>query len=377
MKPGTAATNTYVTATAAGIENLTVAAGANYVNLAQVSAAKSIVANGAGSLDINAVAATVTSFDASAMTGAVTANLSASSELTAVKGGAGDDTITVSQLAVNAVLEGGAGNDTLVLNGVTGTLQPTMSDFENVKGDGGSVTLSGKNVKDFTSLEVTGGAAVTLANVDASEFAVTASGTTAGSVTLSSPTKLTYNTAASTASTTAKNADTVSTAITASEATSAIIKVGAYTNATGTITLAKAADVPLNVASGLGTGTTFAGTIDAAKAQSLVVKADGNLGASTFNAGKATSVTVNAAKGSTGAVVLNTAKATLVELTAGAAMNITGSTLTGAESVPLTQTKGALTGTGVNLSKVNPLTVAGAGTDSAITVGTLGTSAQD
>lgn len=381
VKSGTATDNTYVTATAAGIETLTVAAtGANYVDLKGVSSAKSIVANGAGSLDVKDVAASVTSFDASAMTGALTANLAASDELTSVKGGAGDDTITVSKLAANAVLEGGAGKDTLVLDTVTGTLQPTMSGFENVKVSGGNVTLSGKNVQDFTALEVTNGAAVTLANVDASEFAVTASGTTAGSVTLSSPTKLTYNTTASAAKTAAKTADVVSTSITASEATSATINVGAYTDTTGaTITLSKATEVTLNVASGLGTDgkevTTFAGTIDAAKAQSLVVKADGNLGASTFNAGEATSVTVNAANGSTG-VGINAAKATLVDLTAGAAMNITGSDLTGAESVTLTQNKGALIG-GVALSKVNTLTVSGAGTDSAITVGALGSSAQD
>lgn len=383
VKSGTATDNTYVTATAAGIETLTVAAtGANYVDLKGVSSAKSIVANGAGSLDVKDVAASVTSFDASAMTGALTANLAASGELTSVKGGAGDDTITVSKLAANAVLEGGAGKDTLVLDTVTGTLQPTMSGFENVKVSGGNVTLSGKNVQDFTALEVTNGAVVTLANVDASEFAVTASGTTAGSVTLSSPTKLTYNTTASAAKTAAKTADAVSTSITASEATSATINVGAYTDTTGaTITLSKATEVTLNVASGLGTDgktevTTFAGTIDAAKAQSLVVKADGNLGASTFNAGEATSVTVNAANGSTGVVDINAAKATLVELTAGAAMNITGSELSGAESVTLTQNKGALTG-GVALSKVNTLTVSGAGTDSAITVGALGSSAQD
>lgn len=383
VKSGTATDNTYVTATAAGIETLTVAAtGANYVDLKGVSSAKSIVANGAGSLDVKDVAASVTSFDASAMTGALTANLAASGELTSVKGGAGDDTITVSKLAANAVLEGGAGKDTLVLDTVTGTLQPTMSGFENVKVSGGNVTLSGKNVQDFTALEVTNGAVVTLANVDASEFAVTASGTTAGSVTLSSPTKLTYNTTASAAKTAAKTADAVSTSITASEATSATINVGAYTDTTGaTITLSKATEVTLNVASGLGTDgktevTTFAGTIDAAKAQSLVVKADGNLGASTFNAGEATSVTVNAANGSTGEVDINAAKATLVELTAGAAMNITGSELSGAESVTLTQNKGALTG-GVALSKVNTLTVSGAGTDSAITVGALGSSSQD
>ena len=42
----------------------------------------------------------------------------------------------------------------------------------------------------------------------------------------------------------------------------------------------------------------------------------------------------------------------------------------------LTQNKGALTG-GVALSKVNTLTVSGAGTDSAITVGALGSSSQD
>ena len=365
-----------VNVTAAGIENLTVVAtDANVVNLAN-SATGSITAKGAGSLDVEAVAATVKSFDASAMTGAVKADLTAVTSLSTVKGGAGDDTFTVTNLATTATIDGGAGNDTLVLQGVSGTLQPTMSGFENVTVEGSTgLTISGKNIKDFTALNVKGDATVTLANVEAPDFTVNASGAMTSTVTLASATKLTYNSVASATTVAAKGSDAVSMGIHASEATSATINVGANTAVSGDINLAKAADVTLNVASALGgvdgkaEQTSFAGTINAAKASSLVVKAEGLLGGgAAFNVAEATSVNINAAKGGSAAVAA--AKATSVDVTAGDAMALTG-TFSSAETVTLTQNKGALTG-GVNFDKIHTLTVSGSDNTSAVTLGTLG-----
>ena len=365
-----------VNVTAAGIENLTVVAtDANVVNLAN-AATESITAKGAGSLDVKAVAATVKSFDASAMTGAVKADLTNVTSLSAVKGGAGDDTFTVTSLATTATIDGGAGNDTLVLKNVSGTLQPTMSGFENVTVDGSAgLTISGKNIKDFNALTVKGNSTVTLANVEAPDFTVNASGVTTSTVTLASATKLTYNSVASATTVAAKGSDAVSMGIHASEATSATINVGANTAVSGDINLAKAADVTLNVASALGGAdgkaeqTSFAGTINAAKASSLVVKAEGLLGGgAAFNVAEATSVNINAAKGGSAAVAA--AKATSVDVTAGDAMALTG-TFSSAETVTLTQNKGALTG-GVNFDKIHTLTVSGSDNTSAVTLGTLG-----
>ena len=368
----------YVSVTANGIENLAVnVTDDSYVDLRQAGS-KTVTVSGAGDLDVNHVAATLTSFDASASNGDVTADLSGAT-LSTVKGGSGDDAITVTNLAANAVIEGGAGNDSLILKDFSGTLQPTMSGFENVTAVGGTLTISGKNVSDFNSLTVEKSAAVKLSNVDAPAFTVNASGDTAGSVTLSDATALTYNTVSSK---TDKTANTISTSVTASKATSATVNVGEYTKVSGSLDFAAASDVTVNVASGLGSDgktemTSFSATVNANKAQNLTVNADGELGISSFNVNAATSVLVDAAKGSTGAVNIQAGKATDVSITAGADMDISGSVLGAAQNVTLVQNKGALDGTGVNLASVNRLTLSGADNTSAVSLGQLGSPTQE
>ena len=256
------AADKYVTPTVTGIENLTVkATGQNLVDLSGVADAKSITVTGAGTLDVNAVGSKVTSFDASAATGAVEADLDSSAALTAVKGGAGDDAFAVAKLAANATLEGGAGDDTLVLKNMSGTLQPTMSGFETVQingTNGDTLTLSAKNVQDLTGLELTGVSTVTLANLDATDFTVTGLGTgdatTKATLTLASAVNnLTINTEADEDKVEAKTAEAVTLNVTASaEAASATINVGEYTATSGTLTLSKlSGDLQVNVASGL------------------------------------------------------------------------------------------------------------------------------
>lgn len=368
----------HVAVTANGIENLAVkVTGDNYADLS-AAASKTVTVSGSGNLDVNNVAG-ITGFDASALSGNVTADLSDAMGLATVKGGSGDDTITVAGLAANAVLEGGAGNDSLILQGVNGTLQPTMSGFENITADGGTLTLSGKNMSDFNSLTVKNGAGVTLANMDASTFTVTASGTTGGSVLLNDATALTYNTVASK---TDKTADSVSTSVTAGKATSATVNVGEYTQVSGSLNFGAAADVTVNVASGLGSDgktemTSFGGTLTANKAQSLTIDAEGELKASTFNVDAATSILVDAAQGSTGPVNIQASKATEVNITAGSAMNITGSSFSSAQNVTLAANKGHLDGTGVALGAVSQLTLSGADATSQVTLGALGSPTQE
>lgn len=368
----------HVAITANGIENLAVkATDDNYVDLS-AAASKTVTVSGSGNLDVNNVAAGMTSFDASALSGNVTADLHAATGLATVKGGSGDDTITVTNLAANAVIEGGAGNDSLILQGVDSTLQPTMSGFENITADGGTFTLSGKNMSDFNSLTVKNDAQVTLANMDASAFTVTASGSTAGSVLLSDATALTYNTVSSK---TDKTSDSISTTVTASKATSATVNVGEYTEVRGTLNFGAAVDVAVNVASGLGSDgktemTSFGGILTANKAQSFTVNAEGLLKASTFNVDAASSVLVDAAQGSTGVVKIQASKATDVSITAGSAMNITGSSFSSAQNVTLAANKGHLLG-GVALDAVNQLTLSGADATSQMTLGVLGSSTQE
>lgn len=382
------AADKYVTPTVTGIENLTVkATGQNLVDLSGVADAKSITVTGAGTLDVNAVGSKVTSFDASAATGSVEADLSGSAALTAIKGGAGDDAFAVTKLAANATLEGGAGDNTLVLKDMSGTLQPTMSGFETVQINGtnsATLTLSAKNVQDLTGLELTGTSNVTLANLDATDFTVTGlgdgAGTTNASLTLASAVNnLTINTEADEDKVEAKTAEAVKLDVTASaEAASATINVGEYTTTSGTLTLSKlSGDLQVNVASGLDKDgketTSFAGTVSANTATSLTVDADGTLTNAAFNVAKASSVTVDAANG--GAANIQAAAATDVNITAGAAMDLTGSDFAKAETVTLTQNAGALIG-GVAFAAINTLTVSGEGTaegkESAITVGDLG-----
>ncbi|CAI3220897.1 hypothetical protein DWUX_334 [Desulfovibrio diazotrophicus] len=392
------AADKYVTPTVTGIENLTVkATGQNLVDLSGVADAKSITVTGAGTLDVNAVGSKVTSFDASAATGAVEADLDSSAALTAVKGGAGDDAFAVAKLAANATLEGGAGDDTLVLKNMSGTLQPTMSGFETVQingTNGDTLTLSAKNVQDLTGLELTGVSTVTLANLDATDFTVTGLGTgdattTKATLTLASAVNnLTINTEADEDKVEAKTAEAVTLNVTASaEAASATINVGEYTATSGTLTLSKlSGDLQVNVASGLdkdGKETTkFDGTVSADTATSLTVDADGTLGdttttaAAAFNVAKASSVTVDAANG--GAAKIRAAAAKDVNITAGAAMDLAGSDFAKAETVTLTQNAGALIGD-VAFNAINTLTVSGEGTAegkaSAITVDQLGSDA--
>lgn len=362
-----------------GLESVTVnASGDNYADLSKLDAA-SLAVTGAGSLDVSAVNAALTSLDASAATGNVSADLTAATMQT-VKGGAGDDTFTVTKLAVDATLEGGAGNDTLIIkDSAGGSLQPTMSGFETIgiKDNSAKITLSAKNAQDFTALQLENAAnTVTVANLSASAFTVNSIGNSDGKTAttndalLADAVDLTVN-----VTTTATEAtQEITSKINAAAATNAVVNVGANVTEKGELSFDAAQSVQLNVASNKVNDkelTSFEGTINAAKAQSLEVNAEGALGGTgaTFNAASASSVIINAAQGGTAA--LNAAAATDVNLTFGDDMTLTGK-LDKAQQVSINQTDGALTATGVSLSGLYSLNVSGAGKESAVTFGDLG-----
>lgn len=380
---------TYVGLSAtSGLESVTVnASGTNYADLSKLDAA-SLAVTGAGSLDVSAVNAALTSLDASAATGSVTADLSAATMQT-VKGGAGDDTFTVKGLAPTAVLEGGAGNDTLIISkSGAATLQPTVSGFETIgiADNTGAITLSAKNAQDFTTLllENTGSNKVTVANLSGSSFTVESLGTEKGAATtntavIADAVDLTVNV---NAGDDAEKAQTVTTDITAASATNAVINVGANAAAAGTFTFGAAQSVQLNVASNKvddAEQTSFNGTITAAKAQSLEVKAEGALGTNAkFEVASAASVVLDAAQGGTAAIVAG--KATDVRLTAGGDLSLSGSNLAAAQSVTVVQNDGKLdlkTGTAVDLTGLNSLSVSGDGANSAVVFGNLGDQANE
>ncbi|EAK0414845.1 cell surface protein, partial [Campylobacter fetus] len=74
---------------------------------------------------------------------------------TSIKGGNGNDKITIKDVAVNVAIDGGAGNDELVIKGSTAdTLQPTLTNIEKVTIDGNTkdLTLSLKKAQSVTEL---------------------------------------------------------------------------------------------------------------------------------------------------------------------------------------------------------------------------------
>lgn len=377
---------TYVSLKAtSGLESVTInASGANYVNLSGVDA-PSLAMTGSGALDIEEVNAALTSFDASAATGNVSAILSAATMQT-VKGGAGDDTFVVKGLAPTAVLEGGAGNDTLIISeSGAATLQPTVSGFENIGivDNTGAVTLSAKNAQDFTTLllQNTGANKVTVANLSGSSFTVESFGAEKGAATtntavIADAVDLTVNVKAGYD---AEKAQTVTSDITAASATNAVINVDANAAAAGSFTFGAAQSVQLNVASNKVDAveqTSFNGTITAAKAQSLEVKAEGELGANAkFEVASAASVVLDAAQGGTAAIVAG--KATDVRLTAGDDLALTGSTLGAAQSVTVVQNDGKLDGSTIDLAGLNSLNVSGDGAKSAVEFKDLGSASND
>ncbi|WP_260602835.1 beta strand repeat-containing protein, partial [Campylobacter fetus] len=96
-----------------------------------------------------------TTLDASSFDGALDADLSTSTNVTSIKGGNGNDKITIKDVAPNVVIDGGAGNDELVIKGTTATtIQPTLTNIEKVTIDGNTtdLTLSLKKAEGVTEL---------------------------------------------------------------------------------------------------------------------------------------------------------------------------------------------------------------------------------
>ncbi|MGJ0319296.1 hypothetical protein NG767_11190 [Aliarcobacter cryaerophilus] len=363
----------------------------------------SLTVSGTGATDVNSVGTGLTSFDGSANTGNVTANLNnaAAASLTTVKTGAGNDKVTLSldDLTSNATIAGGAGADTLLVDEFKTTKQITMSGIETVKLNtvtaigGAAAIFSGTNVTDLANIEVKGSNAgtalagnVQFVNMGAKDLTVTTLGAVTGS-------KISADNSGAITVNMNKSADTVVTTEAAStvdldfaNASSLTANVNEYQNYNGDITTGSTGAVKLNVASKLVNSaetTKFTGTLTANSASSVTIDATGGLDNTTagngvdIKAAKATTVTITAGANSASAVNLAAEKATTLNVTAGVKgldmEGVGGTTNLDKVQTATLKTDGHLDFTGVDLKDATDITVSGSNAKSKLTLDTLGT----
>lgn len=384
---GGTARDTTVTLNATEVANV-VSTGDNYVTFGGTDLL-TLNASGAGTLTVIAVPTSLTSFDGSSASGAITATLSAptANALKTVKTGSGNDSVTVSRAALtaNAVLSGGDGTaDKITLTSTAaGSTAYQMSGFETLAlttVSGGALAFSGSKVSgvskithtDATAQNVTfssmGSAALTFESTGAAA-AVTISSDHSGASTVN----LNATSATITAATTAQ---APSTAYSFAESTGGlVVNVGQFINTNADVTAAKASSVTLNVASGKNAAgteqTVFDKKITAALASSISVTSDGLLSTGAeIDAAKATSATVTSKSTSAGALKLTTGDLTSLTSTASGTLDFTGSTFTKVQTASLTASAG--TTTIVDLAAAANVTVGGAASSSTISLGELG-----
>ncbi|OUS13750.1 hypothetical protein A9Q89_01895 [Gammaproteobacteria bacterium 53_120_T64] len=385
-------TEAAVTITANDIETLAIqATGTNVINLAgTASDLTGVTIAGSGSVKVTDVEATLTSFDASSATGAITADVTSATALTTVATGSGDDALTfgTGNAAANATLSGGAGTDTLTLSSGAKTVQYTQTGFETLALNAitGALVFSGANVSDLTTVSsvATTAASVDLANMGASALTFKSMGATvaAGAITSDHAGATTIDYSALAASVTAKTADVAKAVYTASSSAGALtLNAGEYVDvhSDSVVTAAVATSLTVNVASGKSSATTpvelteFGGQVTVAKAASITVNATGKLDSAIITAAAATGATITNGE-TAGSLTLAAAALENLTVTTGNTLSFAGSTLTGVQVANVTASKGTTTLSDMNA--IASLTLAGTGTTagslSAVALGVLG-----
>jgi len=294
--------------TMASIEEVTV----NTVNNASFLDASgmdatTLTVKGDQALTVSAVKDGLTTFDASAATGAVTVNLTGVTTADSIKTintGSGDDSITIdaADVVANASIAGGTGADTLTLEDTANsTVQFAMSGVETLAlSNITATTFSAKNVLDLSTIQIndaTDGktaatAATSVVNLGGADITVNSIGATNGGadLTLDNSGTVTVNMQASSANSAAKgtgvalaDAEAMAADINAQNASNVTINVEKGIDAQGTVTAAKATAVTLNVDTLLNKATTpteqtgFTGEIVAGKATDLTIDAKGQV----------------------------------------------------------------------------------------------------
>jgi len=380
-----ASSSKLATLTIGSVENLNVnLTGSNFAKLSGTDASK-VVVTGSGSNNFSTVPTSLTSFDASAATGAITVDLSSSvSTITKVALGSGSDTVTYEEQDGSAIatITGGAGTDKLTLKSDGGITEYTQTGFETlalttVTAD---LTMSGAKTTDVATISTNSvtDAAITFVNMGSSALSFEALGITPNR-TISSDhtgaTTLTYKVNLGDATV---GADTPLADYTFSDTTGLTVAVNAFIDNSGSsITANKASTVALTVASGKNAGgtelTTFNNTITANKATSFSVDATGQLGSSAaISSTTATSGTVTNNGGSTGNLALVTPALKTLTVATANTLNLlqTSTNLNAVETLDVSTSKGTVTIGG--MTKAATITASGAGTTSAVTLGALG-----
>jgi len=357
--------------------------GTNYAKLTSTDLSK-VVVTGSGSNNFSTVPTSLTSFDASAATGAITVDLSSStSTITKVALGSGNDTVTYEEQDGSAVatITGGAGTDKLTLKSNGGTIELTQTGFETLALTtvSAALTLSGAKTTDVSTISTTSATdyAVTFVNMGSGALTFDSLGTT-DNVTHTSDhtgaTTLNYKVVLGDAT----GADTPLSDYSFTGSTGPLtVNVKSYVDTSGsTVTAAKATSVAVNVESGKSAAdvelTTFNNSITAALATSFTVDAVGDLGSTAkIDAAKATTGTITNGT-SDGDLILVTPLLKTLTVTTGAALDLdTGTTdLSTLETLTVAANKG-LTDFGA-LAKVATIAASGTGTTSALDLGNLG-----
>ncbi|WP_065843403.1 beta strand repeat-containing protein, partial [Campylobacter fetus] len=262
---GVGAQGAGVTVTADKIENLSLNATGKDSFLKDISS-KDVSVKGNGNITLQAKAG-VSSLDASASSGKVSADLTAANVKT-IKGGSGDDKFVIGTSVANVSVDGGAGNDELEISG-TGTLKPTVANVEKVTLNAtGALTLAMDNAKDVSELNIkgdTGGVTVVNSNISALNFLSTATGAVANVTTVDSANLATINYKAGTEEGEVKGN------LTATKATNLTVNTDALANITDAnaiVTANVATSMSLNINA---TKTAQSLTLNAAKLKDLVV----------------------------------------------------------------------------------------------------------
>jgi len=364
--------------------------GANFAKLTSTDLSK-VVVTGSGSNNFSTVPTSLTSFDASAATGAITVDLSSStSTITKVALGSGNDTVTYEEQDGSAVatITGGAGTDKLTMKSNGGTIELTQTGFETLALTtvSAALTLSGAKTTDISTISTTSATdyAVTFVNMGSGALTFNSLGITDDvdhSSDHTGATTLNYQVVDGDAD----GADAPLSDYSFSGSAGALtVNVEAFVDASGSdVTAAKATSVALNVASGKSAADTeltiFNNTITAAVATSFTVDAAGSLGTVAVNTSDVAKI--SAAKATTGTITngTNAGELTLVTpllktltVTSGAALDLdtTDVNLTTLETLTVAANKGT-TDFGA-LAKIATVSASGSGTTSALDLGNLG-----
>jgi hypothetical protein len=285
--------------TMASIEDLTLESkSASFIDLSGGDAVTKLTVNGDADLSISKVGTKVVELDASEMKGSLTIDTTnTGASLKSLKTGDGSDTIAIDakDILANAAIEGGAGEDTLKLSDSAGsTLQLSMSGVETLEvtsiSSGKELTFSAKNVADLANIQVdkANSGAVNFVNFGSNDVTLTTVGSlNAQDISVDSSGAATINMEAENSATakaktgSALTSDNSAAKVAINSAAQATINVGDYVNFTGTFEAQKATSVMLNVNSSANSASTpteqsgFSGILTAQAATNLNIQAKG------------------------------------------------------------------------------------------------------